>query len=102
MGGGVACTGLIDAARGSPRWSSVVLFVPALLVLLVLQGGAELLDEHRQHLVQRVHHAPLQPLGNGGAGVVEAQFLQDVVHAHRVDLAPRPGDEPEDARDVQF
>lgn len=76
----------------------MLLFVPALLVLLILQGRAQLLDEHRQHLVQRVHHASLQPLGNRGPGVVEAQLLQDVVHAHRVDLTPRPGDEPEGER----
>lgn len=78
--------------------SSVLLLVPPLLVLFVLQRGAQLLDEHRQHLVQRVHHPPLQPLGNCSPGVVEAQFLQDVVHTHRVDLTPCPGDEPEERR----
>lgn len=74
----------------------MLLLVSAFLVLLVLQGRAQLLDEHRQHFVQRVHHAALQPLGDGGPGVVEAQLLQDVVHAHRVDLTPGPGDEPEE------
>lgn len=74
--------------------SSVFLFVPPLPLLLVLQRRAQLLDEHREHLVQRVHHAALQPLGDGGPGVVEAELLQDVVHAHRVDLPARPGDEP--------
>lgn len=73
---------------------SVLLLVPALLLLLVLQRRAQLLDEHRQHLVQRVHHASLQPLGDGRPGVVEAQLLQDVVHADRVDFTARPGDEP--------
>lgn len=72
---------------------SVLLLVPPLPLLLVLQRRAQLLDEHRQHLVQRVHHAALQPLGDGGASVVEAQLLQDVVHAHRVDLPARPRDE---------
>lgn len=74
--------------------SSVLLFVSALLVFLVLQGRAQLLDEHGQNFVQRVHHAPLQPLGNCSPGVVEAQFLQDVVHADGVDLPSCPGDEP--------
>lgn len=76
------------------------LFVSAFLLLLVLEGGAQLLDEHGQHLVQWVHHAPLQPLGNRSPGVVEAQFLQDVVHAHRVDLTSCPGDKPEDGGNV--
>ena len=67
----------------------------SLLLLLVLQGGAQLLDEDGQHLVQRVHDAALQPLGDGGAGVVEAQLLQDVVHPHRVDLTARPRDQSE-------
>lgn len=69
------------------------LFVPPLPLLFILQRSAQLLDEHREHLVQRVHHAALQPLGDGGPGVVEAQLLQDVVHAHRVDLPARPRDE---------
>lgn len=73
----------------------MLLLVPALLLLLVLQRRAQLLNEHRQHLVQRVHHASLQPLGDGRPGVVEAQLLQDVVHADRVDFTARPGDEPE-------
>lgn len=74
---------------------SVLLLVSAaFLLLLVLQGRAQLLDEHRQHLVQGVHHAALQPLGDGGAGVVEAQLLQDVVHTDGVDLPAGPGDQP--------
>lgn len=82
--------------------SSVLLLVPPLPLLLVLQRRAQLLDEHREHLVQRVHHAALQPLGDGGAGVVEAELLQDVVHAHRVDLPARPRDEPEGGRGGLF
>lgn len=69
-------------------------FVSALPLLLVLQGLAQLLDENGQHLVQGVHHAPLEPLGNCSPGVMEAQFLQDVVHTHWIDLASRPGDKP--------
>lgn len=72
----------------------MLVLVSAPLLLFVLQRRAELLDEHGQHFVQRVHHPPLQPLGDRGPGVVEAEFLQDVVHAHRVDLAPGPGDQP--------
>lgn len=71
-------------------------FVSALLFLFVLQGRAELLDENRKHLVQRVHHTPLEPLGNCSPGVMEAQFLQDVVHTYWVNLASCPGDKPED------
>lgn len=78
-----------------PGVSLVFLFVPALFVLLVLQGGPQLLDEDRQHLVQRIHHPPLQPLGNCSPGMVEAQFLQDVIHADGIYFPPRPGDEPE-------
>lgn len=80
----------------------MLLLVPALLLLLVLQRRAQFLDEHRQHLVQRVHHASLQPLGDGRPGVVEAQLLQDVVHADRVDFTARPGDEPEKWREETF
>lgn len=80
--------------------SSVFLFVTAFLLLLVLQGCAQLLDEHWQHLVQRVHHTPLQPLGNCSPSVVEAKFLQDVVHTHWVNLASCPGNEPEDRGNV--
>lgn len=75
--------------------SSVLLLVSAFLVLLVLQGRAQLLDEHWQDLVQWVHHTPLQPLGNGSPGVVEAKFLQDVVNTNWVDLTSCPGDKPE-------
>lgn len=71
-------------------------FVSAFLLLLVLQGCSELLDENGQHLVQRIHHTPLEPLGNCSPGMMEAQFLQDVVHTHRVNLASCPGDKPED------
>lgn len=91
------CDQCVDlcCCSGVCRYSvSVLLLVPALLLLLVLQRRAQLLDEHRQHLVQRVHHASLQPLGDGRPGVVEAQLLQDVVHADRVDFTARPGDEP--------
>lgn len=98
-GGGVLVGGGVRDVAGSPLYaafsSSVLLLVPPLPLLLVLQRRAQLLDEHREHLVQRVHHAALQPLGDGRPGVVEAKLLQDVVDAHRVDLPARPRDEPE-------
>lgn len=74
----------------------MLLLVSAFLLLLVLQGRAQFLDENGEHLVQGVHHAPLEPLGDCSPGVMEAQFLQDVVHSYRVNLASGPGDEPED------
>lgn len=40
--------------------------------------------------VERVERAALQPLGDGGARVAEAQLLQDVVHAVRLDRLARP------------
>lgn len=36
--------------------------------------------EHRQHFVQGVHTASLEPLGDGGTSMTEAQFLQDIIH----------------------
>lgn len=65
------------------------------LLFLILQCRANFLNENGKNFIQRVHHSPLQPLGNCSPGMVESQLLQDVVHPHRIDLTARPRDQPE-------
>ena len=67
------------------------LLLQLLLVVLLLLDGLDGLEDHDgEDLVQGVHAAPLEPLGDGDAGVGEPELLQNVIHAVRVDLAPGP------------
>ena len=57
------------------------------------------LDEHGQHLVEWVHRAALQPLGDGATRVTEAQLVEDEVHTVRLDTPARPRQQPADTRE---
>lgn len=71
------------------------LFVPSsFLFFLILQCIAQFLDENRENFIQGVHHASLKPLRNRSSCVMEAEFLQDVVHSHRIDFPTCPRNQP--------
>ena len=55
---------------------------------------------HRQDLVQRVHTAALQPLGDRRPRVVEPEPLEDVVDSVGLDLASGPADQPDGGLEV--
>lgn len=78
------------------------IFLSSFPLSLVLQRGAHLLYQHRQDLVQGVHHSSLEPLGNCSSGMMEAELLQDVVHSHGIDLPPGPGNQPEGQKAAVF
>lgn len=70
-----------------------------MILLLASSTGLHLVLAHHQqqlqhhqglHLVQRIHKSALQPLGYGGAGMAEAQLVEDVIHAIRLDGLPGP------------
>ena len=63
-------------------------------VSLVVEEEDETVSEEGNDLVDGVKTAPLHPLGDGHAGVLEAQLLQDVIHPHRIYLLPSPRQQP--------
>ena len=60
---------------------------------ILLEHHNQLVHQHRQQLVERVHAPALHPLGNRESSVLEAQVREDVVDADRLDAVARPRDE---------
>ena len=68
----------------------VQLFLMLFLLLLLLNSLYCFEYHHGEYLVQRVHAASLQPLGDSNAGVGETKLVQDVVHPVRLYLTSGP------------
>lgn len=62
----------------------------SLRVMIFLQHFDQIGHDNRQQFVERIHATTLDPLGYRLTSVLEAKFLQDVIHANRLNTVARP------------